>query len=226
MQIDSFFNVFSMLLENVPVTLYLALMSFLWSVILGGILTIFQESSYKPLAFLTKLYIDVIRGAPLLLLILLVFYGGKLILTSYQINPRVISDEAFGIFAISISMAAYFSELMRSSYRAVNVSQKEAIYSANIPFTTGFVRILFPQALIIALPNLSNLLINLVKLTSLVSVIGIVDVFNRAQKISKNSYGLNQIAAFIGVILIYWILNVLIFVVLKKIEKKYNYLLN
>lgn len=226
MEVESFLSVLSKLLENVPLTLYLAIMSFVWSVILGGVLTVLQESRCKAVSFVTTLYVDIIRGAPLLLLILLVFYGGKLILTTYQINPRIISDEAFSIFAISISMAAYFSELMRSSYHAVSATQKEALKSVNIPPVTGFVRVVFPQALIIALPNLSNLLINLVKMTSLVSVIGIVDVFNRAQKISKNSYGLNQISAFIGVILIYWVLNVLIYVALKKVEKKYHYLLN
>lgn len=221
-----YLSVFSSLSENIPTTLYLAVMSLFWSVILGMVLTLLQTSRYKLLSLLAVLYIDIARGAPLLLLILLVFYGSKLVLNQWHINTHIVSDQTFAIVAIALSMSAYFSELMRSSYDAVSHTQREAIQSLNIPARTGFIRIIFPQAFIFSLPNLSNLLINLVKMTSLVSVIGIADVFNRAQKISQNSYGLNQIAAYVGVMLIYWILNLFIFISLKKIEKRYQYLLN
>lgn len=225
-EIHQLLSVLSMLIENVPTTLYLTLMSLFWSVVVAVVLSLLQSSQYKVLSWLAKLYIDIVRGAPLLLLILLVFYGGKLVLNYWQINTHSISDKTFAITAIALSMSAYFAELMRSSYQAVSNTQREAIESVNIAPVIGFVRIILPQALILSLPNLSNLLINLVKLTSLVSIIGIADVFNRAQKISQNSYGLNQVSAFVGVILIYWILNVLIFLTLKKVEKKYQYLLN
>lgn len=226
MDVLSFLTILSTILGSLPTTLYLAVSSLIWSLILGAILTLLQESRYRILAFITKCYVDLIRGAPLLLLILLIFYGGKLVLNNLHVNTSFMSDQSYAIVAISVSMSAYFSELMRSSYRAVSPTQREAIKSINMPPFIGMVRILFPQMLIIALPNLSNLLINLIKLTSLVSVIGIADIFNKAQKISQNSYGLNQIPAFIGVIVIYWALNALIFVVLKKLENKYKYLLD
>ncbi|MGL6017332.1 MAG: amino acid ABC transporter permease, partial [Gibbsiella quercinecans] len=63
------------------------------------------------------------------------------------------------------------------------------------------------------------------KMTSLVNIIGIVDIFGRAQKIAQNSYGAKQVAAFISVIIIYWALNVAIYFLTQRIEKRYRYLL-
>ena len=146
-------------------------------------------------------------------------------MTALALPPLWISDTTFAVLSISVSISPYFAEMMRSAWRAVDTGQKEAIISLNIPWHKGMQRIIFPQGLIIAIPVFGNLLINLVKMTSLVNIIGIVDVFGRAQKISQNSYGSKQVAAFISVIIVYWVLNSIILYFTTRIEKKYQFLL-
>lgn len=214
------------LLENLSVTLSISIASLLLGLLLGLLLTLMQESPRALLRVLAKIYIDVMRSTPLLLLIFLVFFGSKVILAQLGVSHRLFSDSVLAILAITLGMSAYFSEMMRSAYHAVDKGQLEAINSLAIPVWGGFLRIILPQATIIAIPNLGNLMINIVKLTSLVSLIGIVDVFGRAQKISNSSYGANQLEAFISVILIYWGINVVIDVSMKLLERRYRYLLN
>ncbi|MCL5500878.1 ABC transporter permease subunit [Escherichia coli] len=225
LSLNDLFFIVPKLLENLPVTLGITLASLVLGLALGLVATALQFSHSSLLRLLAKVYTDVLRGAPLALLILLFFFGGKLILSALELPALLISDTTFAILSISVGISPYFAEMMRSAWNAVDVGQKEAIRSLNIPWHIGIARIIFPQGLIIAIPNFGNLLINLVKMTSLVNIIGIVDIFGRAQKISQNSYGAKQVAAFISVILIYWLLNMIIFYLTSRIEKKYQYLL-
>jgi L-cystine transport system permease protein len=213
------------LLENLNVTLRISILSLIVGLLIGLGLTLLQERKRSIVIRITHYYVDMMRGAPLALLILLFFYGGKLILTATHSTIQI-ADEVFAILAISLSISCYFSEMMRSAYSAVDAGQKEAIQSVNIPAGIGFIRIIFPQCLILAIPNFGNLMINIVKMTSLVNIIGITDIFGRAEKISQNSYGLKQIPAFVCVIIVYWVLNLAILLITKTIEKKYKFLLN
>ncbi|QTF07857.1 amino acid ABC transporter permease [Brenneria izadpanahii] len=219
-------EIFPKLLENLSVTLYISITSLVFGLLLGLLLTMMQGSKRLLLKATASIYIDVMRSTPLLLLIFLVFFGSKVLLSQLGISQRLFSDSFFAILAITLGMSAYFSEMMRSAYNSVDKGQLEAINSLAIPVFGGFIRIILPQATIIAIPNLGNLMINIVKLTSLVSLIGIVDVFGRAKKISNSNYGVNQLEAFICVIIIYWLINVLIDVAMKFLEKKYRYLLD
>lgn len=225
LRLDDLLFIVPKLLENLPVTLGITLASLLLGLAFGLVAVMFQFSRSLLLRWLAKAYTDVLRGAPLALLILLFFFGGKLILSALELPALLISDTTFAILSISVGISPYFAEMMRSAWNAVDVGQKEAICSLNIPWHIGIAHVIFPQGLIIAIPNFGNLLINLVKMTSLVNIIGIVDIFGRAQKISQNSYGAKQVAAFISVILVYWLLNMIIFYLTSSIEKKYQYLL-
>ncbi|ATA23299.1 amino acid ABC transporter permease [Brenneria goodwinii] len=224
--ISQIIEIFPKLLENLSVTLYISITSLVFGLLLGLVLTVMQGSKRLLIRGTASIYIDVMRSTPLLLLIFLVFFGSKVLLTQLGVSQRLFSDSFFAILAITLGMSAYFSEMMRSAYNSVDKGQLEAINSLAIPVVGGFIRIILPQATIIAIPNLGNLMINIVKLTSLVSLIGIVDVFGRAKKISNSNYGVNQLEAFISVIIIYWIINVLIDVAMKFLEKKYRYLLD
>lgn len=213
------------LLHNLPTTLYIALFSLFLGLFLGLLLTLMLAHKTKIIRFMGKRLVDILRSTPMLLMIYLIFYGSKVVFKSSGISVTLLSNETLAIIALGLGMSAYFAEMMHSSYQAVDKGQLEAINSLTIPKYVGFIRIILPQVIVIAIPNLGNLMINIIKLTSLVSLIGIVDIFGRAQKISNNNYGLNQLEAFVSVILIYWLINVLINIAMKSLEKRYQYLI-
>ena len=108
-----------------------------------------QFSRFKPLSAVANGYTDILRGAPLALLILLFFFGGKLILTALALPPLWISDTTFAVLSISVSISPYFAEMMRSAWRAVDTGQKEAIISLNIPGIRECCGLFFPRGFII-----------------------------------------------------------------------------
>lgn len=225
LSLDDLLFIVPKLLENLSVTLGITFASLLLGLALGLLAAVLQFSRSLLFRLLAKAYTDVLRGAPLALLILLFFFGGKLILSVLELPATLISDTTFAILSISVGISPYFAEMMRSAWNAVDIGQKEALRSLNIPWHIGILHVIFSARTDYCHPNFGNLLINLVKMTSLVNIIGIVDIFGRAQKISQNSYGAKQVAAFISVILIYWLLNIIIFYLTSRIEKKYQYLL-
>lgn len=143
------------LLENLPVTLGITLASLLLGLTIALLIVLLQFSRFKPLSAAAKGYTDILRGAPLALLILLFFFGGKLILTALALPPLWISDTTFAVLSISVSISPYFAEMMRSAWRAVDSGQKEAIISLNIPWHKGIRRIIFPRDLLLLFPSLA-----------------------------------------------------------------------
>ena len=101
------------LLENLPITLGITLASLLLGLALGLVATVLQFSRSSLLRWLAKAYTDVLRGAPLALLILLFFFGGKLILSALELPALLISDMTFAILSISVGISPYFAEMMR-----------------------------------------------------------------------------------------------------------------
>lgn len=222
---DQITQIFPKLLVNLPTTLYISISATIIGLFIGFLLTLMLESRIKTVQFIGKRIIDILRSTPFLLLIFLIFFSAKTLLSALNLSTKLLSDSSLAILAIGFGMSAYFSEMMHSSYKAIDKGQLEAIYSLGMPSYIGFFRIILPQAIIVAIPNLGNLMINIVKTTSLVSLIGIVDIFGKAQKISNNNYGIYQLEAYISVILIYWIINVIIDVSMRLLEKKYRYLI-
>lgn len=222
---DQITQIFPKLLVNLPTTLYISISATIIGLFIGFLLTLMLESRIKTVQFIGKRIIDILRSTPFLLLIFLIFFSAKTLLSALNLSTKLLSDSSLAILAIGFGMSAYFSEMMHSSYKAIDKGQLEAIYSLAMPSYIGFFRIILPQAMIVAIPNLGNLMINIVKTTSLVSLIGIVDIFGKAQKISNNNYGIYQLEAYISVILIYWIINVIIDVSMRLLEKKYRYLI-
>ncbi|MCS5947107.1 ABC transporter permease subunit [Klebsiella variicola subsp. variicola] len=206
-------------------TLGITLASLLLGLTIALLIVLLQFSRFKPLSAVANGYTDILRGAPLALLILLFFFGGKLILTALALPPLWISDTTFAVLSISVSISPYFAEMMRSAWRAVDTGQKEAIISLNIPWHKGMLRIIFPQGLIIAIPVFGNLLINLREDDLTGQYYWYCRYFWPCTKISQNSYGAKQVAAFISVIIVYWVLNSIILYFTTRIEKKYQFLL-
>lgn len=116
----------------------------------------------------------------------------------------------FAVITFSLHSAAFFSEVIRSSYLAVGSGQQEAAYSVGMTYGQSLRRIILPQAFGIAIPNLGNNVIILLKETSLAFSIGIVDIMGQVQIILGNNYGANTFQVYILVSLIYWVLSIAI----------------
>lgn len=163
-------------------TLVLALFTVIFGVILGVILALMRISNNKLLNFLGTVYVEFIRGTPVLVQVYLIYYGLPSIL---GLN---LPDMAAGILALSINSGAYVAEIIRAGIQAVDKGQLEAARSLGMKYSTAMRYIIIPQAIKNILPALGNEFIVVIKESSIVSVIGIHELMYNADTVRGNTF--------------------------------------
>lgn len=175
-----------MLLKGLGVTVLIALGAAVIGSILGTLLALMRLSKWRvgkkfyPLRTLSRVYVDVIRGTPVVVQLMIMYY---LILTS-----PAISKEAVAIISFGLNSAAYVSEMVRSGILAVDRGQTEAGRSLGLSGAQTMRRIVLPQSVQIILPNLFNEFIMLLKETSVVGFIGLMDLTKAGDFIRSRTY--------------------------------------
>jgi arginine/ornithine transport system permease protein len=173
------------LLEGALLTLAVALASLLIALALGLLGALAKLSRARPLRWLAQGYTTLIRAVPDLVMMLLVFYGGQVLVN--HLGDRTgwwgyvdIDPFVAGVLTIGFIFGAYFTEVLRGAFMAVPAGQKEAAVAFGMTRGQVLWRIVGPQMLRHALPGLSNNWLVMIKSTAIVSVIGLSDLMNRA----------------------------------------------
>lgn len=224
--IDYLLKSIPQLLECLPITLEVAVISFFISLIIALAIALIRIYKIKILQNICAIYVSFIRGTPVLVQLYLICYGIPRIIYYLQnqynyfvnFNSSAINPIYYAIYAFSINLSAYLSETIRSSIEAIDIGQFEAAKAVGMTQKQLMIRIILPQALNVAIPNLGNTIISTIKDTSLVFMIGIVDVMGQAKIIGAR--GLAYFEVYIAVSLIYWITCVIIEKIISIIEKR------
>lgn len=210
------------ILKAFPVTAEILLLSLLFGLLIGGIVTLGVLSKSKALQSVSNGYISFMRGIPTLVLIFLLYLGLPQLMAGIGIDISGITKTQYIIACLSLSSSANMAEMMRTSYLAVEKGQREAAYSVGMKGITAFRRIIFPQAFGIAIPTLGNNIIMLFKETSLAFTVGVVDLLGKARAISSASYGTNRLEVYIATGIIFWIICIILEKISKMVEKVYT----
>lgn len=207
-------NLIKILLEGLEVSLKIFILTLIFSIPLGiGVSTLSRTNS-KIISGITKIYILVMRGTPLLLQIICIYFAPYyLFRVSYN---RFIAI----VIAFSLNYAAYFGEIFRSGIESIPIGQWEAAFTLGFSKVKAFFIIILPQAIKKILPAISNEVITLVRDTSLAQVIGITELFSIAQK--QANFKFSVIPLLIAG-LIYLIISMILTVIFNYTEKKLNY---
>ena len=203
----------STILTALPMTIYLLAYSLLFGLAIGFLLTLAQLRGGRVLAAVAHGYISLMRGIPSLVLIFLLFMGLPQVMPALAKLPK----STFILVAMTLISSANLGEMMRSSYLAVG--QTEAALSVGMTESQALRRIILPQAVAIAVPNLGNNVISIFKETALAFSIGTLDLMGRAQTLSQASYGATRLEVYISVAIIYWVICLLIQLVTTLIER-------
>ena len=172
---------------------------------------------FKPIRLLTQVYISIMRGTPLMLQIMVVYFGpyylfGIKISTSYQIYAAII--------AFAINYAAYFAEIYRGGIESMPIGQYEAAKILGFTKSQTFFRIILPQVMKRILPSITNEVITLVKDTSLAFVIAYAEMFTMAKRIAAKE---TSMIPFVAAGIFYYVFNLIVALVMNRIEKKMSY---
>ena len=184
---------------------------------LGMIVAFGRMSKFKPLQLLVKLYISIMRGTPLMLQLLVVYFGPY-----YIFGIRLTSSYRFiaVIIGFVLNYAAYFAEIYRSGIEAMSKGQYEAADVLGYSKAQTFFKIILPQVIKTILPSITNEVITLVKDTSLAYTIGVAEMFTQAKIISAAQ---SAMTALIVAGVFYYFMNLIVAFFMGKLENKLNY---
>ncbi len=209
--IELLISSFPKILEyGIKVTLPLAALAFVLSTVIAVAVAMVQYANIPVIRQICRFYIWIIRGTPLLVQLMVAFYG--LPLLGIHSNPFVMA-----VIVFSINEGAYSAETMRAAMEAVPAGQLEAGYCVGMNYMQIMYHIILPQAFRTAFPSLFNALISMVKDTSLASSITVVEMFTRTKQIAGQSY--NYLPLYVEVALVYLIFCTVLTFVQKRGEK-------
>lgn len=181
------------LLEGALLSLTVALASLCIALVLGLAGAVAKLSRVRVLRGLATAYTTLIRGVPDLLMMLMVFYGGQMLVN--HLGERMgwwdyvdVDPFVAGVLTIGFIFGAYFTEVLRGAFLAVPAGQKEAALAFGMKPGQVLWRIVGPQMMRHALPGLSNIWLVMIKATAIVSVIGLSDLMNRAKTAAGNTH--------------------------------------
>lgn len=203
--------------KGMIVSVEIFMLTLLFSLPLGLLIAFGRMSRNKVLRTLTKLYISIMRGTPLMLQLLVVYFGPYYVF-KIKISPgyRFVAV----ILAFTINYAAYFAEIYRSGIESMPVGQYEAAKVLRYGSFQTFFRIILPQVIKRILPSITNEIITLVKDTSLAFAIAQPEMFTIAKQIAAAQ---TTIMPLMTAGLFYYIFNLLVAVVMEKVEKAFGY---
>jgi polar amino acid transport system permease protein len=198
------------ILNGMKLTINLYIITMVFSLPLGIIFSLGRISKSALLNNCIQIYTWIFRGTPLLLQLFFVYYGLPVI--GITLTPFTAASVTF-----IINYAAYFCEIFRGSILGIDKGQYEAAKVLGMCYSQTMRRIIIPQALVTALPPLSNEAISLIKDTSLVSAIGMAEILRNSKEIVTRDF---SITPFIICAVMYLILSTVVVLFFKKMEKK------
>ena len=210
-------------LSGIPVTLGITVVSLMISMPLALMMAIKKINSKGPLSFLINTYISIIRSTPMVLQILLLysllpsflnFFIKQVLKIDFNIFKIPAIYYAYAVF--SLNTTAILSEVFRSALLTVDKGQLEAGLSIGLGKFLTYIRIIIPQALVVALPNICNVTVGLLKSSSLAFFMTVQDITAIAKL--KAAYAYNYIEAYSIIFILYIILCTMVQLVFKYIE--------
>ena len=212
-----FMSIVQQIIGGFGTTLFIFFCTLLFSMPLGILFALARMSKFKPLNIFMQVCISILRGTPLMLQLIVVFFMpyyvfGIKLSTGWRVYAALIG--------FSINYAAYFGEIFRAGIQAVPVGQHEAAEVLGFTKTQTFFKSVFPQMVKRVVPPVTNEVITLVKDTSMAFAIAYAEMFTMAKQVAAQQS--NIMPLFVAG-LFYYIFNIVVAWVMGRVEKKLSY---
>ena len=209
---DNLLNTVVLMLEGTQVTLQIFFITLIASLPLGLLGALGRISEIKPLSRFMEFYIWLMRGTPLMLQLLFVYFALPMV-------GIMLPDIAAALLAFTLNYAAYFAEIFRAGIQSISRGQYEAAKTLGLTHTQTMQRIVIPQMIRHVLPPVSNETINLVKDTSLIYILAMNDLLRVARTIVQREFDMTP---FVVAAVFYLIMTFVLTWGFKKLEAHYG----
>ena len=201
-----------LIMEGAEVTLTIFFVTLILSLPLGGLAALGRISTFQPLRYLMEFYVWLMRGTPLMLQLLFVYFALPMV-------GIMLPDVAAALLAFTLNYAAYFAEIFRAGIQAIPRGQYEAAKALGLRHWQMMRYIIFPQVLRVVLPPISNETINLVKDTSLIYILAMNDLLRVARTIVQREFDMTP---FVIAGIFYLAMTAILTWAFKKLEARYG----
>lgn len=207
-----------MLLRSMGNTLLLCVLSLLFAMVIGLIIALFNVGKNRVLNFIGTLFVDAVRGVPLIVLAYFVYFGVPQAAKMMNVSGFRLSALTAGIIALSMNCGAYMAEIIRAGIESVDKGQMEASRSLGLSYGKSMRLIIIPQAIRTMIPSIINQFIITLKDTSILSVIGFPELVNTAKNVAGNTFMNLQVWAIVGIM--YMVVIITLSKVAKRVERR------
>ncbi len=207
----------------VPYTLLIIVLSGCLGLALAMGVAVIRTRKWRVIYPLTGLYVSFFRSTPCIIHIFIVYYALPMLLRGLGLNIDGWSKTVYVLLALVLYNGAHMSEFLRPAYLAVEQGQHDAADSIGMTGWAKFTRIILPQMLPVAWPNIENAMVELVKDTSVLFVIGLADIMGRAKMIIVNDYGVKKLEVYLAAGAIYWCVTFAVSKLFRAGEKRVDY---
>lgn len=220
---DTIISTIQQLLSGLKFTLGIFVLTLLFSIPLGLLVARGRMAKNRLVSTLVRVYISIMRGTPLMLQLLLVYFA------PYYVLNISLRDLAIGpldyrfvatVIGFSLNYAAYFAEIFRGGIQSMPQGQYEAAQVLGFSKSQTYFRIILPQVVKRVLPSVTNEVITLVKDTSLAQVLSVTEMFTAAKNLASSQV---SVMPFIAAGVFYYVMNGVIEILMNRAEKKMNY---
>ena len=204
--------------QGIPTTVWVSLIAIVIGAAFGLLLALCSQTRSKILQVMAKVYVDVVRGTPMLVQALIMAYGVPWLLQSWGTGFKWANLVIPAIIVCGCNSAAYMSEIIRSGIQAVDKGQMEAARSLGMSHGMAMKLIIIPQAIRVILPAFANEFVTLIKETSVLGYVGVIEILRRGQLWNASSF--ETFPAYIGVALAYMLLTIPLSKIINGYERK------
>ena len=209
-----------MLLESLGQTMLLTLLSLAFAFVIGLIFGLMNVSKSKMLNFIGTLYVDAVRGVPLIVLAYFIYFGVPAGVKAMGVASFKLSALQAGTIALSMNAGAYMAEIFRAGIQSVDKGQMEAARSLGLGYGKAMQKVILPQAIRTMVPSIINQFIISLKDTSILSVIGFPELTKAGNIIVGNTFKVLEVWAIVAIM--YMIVITILSKIAKRIERRLN----
>ncbi|MBR7088746.1 MAG: amino acid ABC transporter permease [Mogibacterium sp.] len=204
--------------KGIPTTVWVSLIAIVLGAALGLLLALCSQSKKVVLRAIAKVYVDIVRGTPMLVQALIMAYGVPWLLQSWGSSFKWPNLVIPAVMVCGLNSAAYMSEVIRSGIQAIDKGQMEAARSLGMSHGMAMRLIIIPQAIRVILPAFANEFVTLIKETSVLGYVGVIEILRRGQLWNASSF--ETFPAYIGVALAYMLLTIPLSKLINGYERK------
>ena len=209
-----------MLLKGMGQTLLMTLLTLVIATIIGMIFGLMNVGHNRVLNLIGTVYVDAIRGVPLIVLAYFVFFGIPAGMQGMGMKGFRLSALQAGTIALSLNCGAYMAEIIRAGIQSVDIGQMEAGRSLGLPYWKTMRKIILPQAIRTMIPSIINQFIITVKDTSILSVIGFPELVLAAKNVQAGTFKSFETWTIVGIM--YLIVITILSYLAKMVERRVN----